>query len=147
MSRAVHIVRDDIEPRHRGKPKTHVVPLSRKLLGAFVRDQMFLEGFFVPQEIIKSRRLGAGLAIVGHSADRDVYVDQRTGRHFRGIWAYQVLSDASGVCAETLERLATGGHRKSPSLLTILKVFRALRLQLLATSTDESNVDLIVQGW
>lgn len=146
MARSIHLVREDVQPRHRGARVTHVVPMSRKGLGAFLREQMFQEGWFVSSDRIRARRTESDLPIIGHAAARDVYIDSR-GRHHRGVWAWNILSTLSSVGVGTLQKLMAGEHRRSPEFFTILKVFRALRLELRATRSDDDNVDLVVSGW
>lgn len=146
----VLIVDGDTRPRTRAKTARHlyVVPTSRLGLGEFLATQLWARGYFVTVASLQQRRSKAGLPLLeSDGLETRVFTDPISGRRFRGVWAWTALSRHSALSVDTLKTLVAGAHRRSPELLTVLKVFRALGLELKAAESRNTNVDLIVKGW
>lgn len=143
----VHIVQSDINPRHKGRQRDQIVPLSRKGLGDFVAKQLWACGYFVTAATIAKRRLKAELPNLGHKALTHRFTDPVSGRQFRGVWAWTAFSMKSNVSVTTLQTLVAGEHKRSPEFFTILRVFRALGLELVASPAANDDVSIIVRAW
>lgn len=146
--RRIQIVDADIVPRTRGAAHTvYRVPLSRRGLGDFLAKMMWKRGFFVTVSRLATRRSKAGLPMLDPSLTHRTYVDPETGKRFRGVWAWRRLAYRADTAESTLQTLVNGEHKRTPGLLTVLKVFRALGLEWQAADIKDTNVDLIVKGW
>lgn len=139
VRRSVHVVPGDIVPRST-KRKEYRVPMSRAGIGRFIRYQMWKTGYFVTARRLRQRTEAKG-------ASTATFTDPDTGKRYRGVYAWRLLSEDSQMSQGAVRKLAEGRHKRSPEFFTVLKVFRALGLELKAVATDDTDVDLIVRGW
>lgn len=145
--RTPHIVEADLRPRHGAKRLTHRVPLSRAAIGRFTTHQAFLAGYFVSADALIRRRDAADLPMLSAGTAWRRYEDPRTGRVYRGVWAWDKLAEKAQVGGQTVRKLARGEHLRSPEFFTVIKVFRALGLELRAATGGPDDVDVVVKGW
>ncbi len=138
--RSVPIIPGDIKPRHKGKRKVHRLTMSRAGLARFVRYMMWQEGYFVTAAQLKLRTQGRGCSTAG-------FTDPETGDRYRGVFAWALLAEDAQLSLPTVQKVARGEHRRSPELYTIAKLFKALRLDIQAITSDDSNVEMVVRGW
>ena len=139
VARSVHVVPGDIIPRST-KRKEYKIPMSRAGIGRFIRYQMWKTGYFVTATTLRKRTDARG-------ASTATFTDPDTGKRYRGVFAWRLLSEDSQMSMGAVHKLAVGGHKRSPEFFTVLKVFRALGLELKAVVTDDTSVELIVRGW
>lgn len=140
MKRA-HILEEDLIPEVKGPPKkTYRVRWSRKALGRFVTEQMIARGYFVRREVITGRQ-GRG------RYESETAIRGRGGKVYRGFWADGKLADAAEVSESTVEKLRRGGHLRSPFFFTVLKVLRALGLEIVLAPSDDTDVAFLAKGW
>lgn len=137
--RSIHVVPGDIKPRST-KRKEYKVPMSRTGIGRFIRYQMWKTGYFVTVRTLRQRTEAKG-------ASTATFTDPDSGKRYRGVFAWRLLSEDSQMSMSAVRKLAEGRHKRSPEFFTVIKVFRALGLELKAAVSDDTNVDLIVRGW
>jgi len=149
--RRARIFEEDIIPRtDKKKPTTlYRIIWSRKAIGQFLQEQMFWNGYFVPCKYLRK--------VMGPGPNRDkrgkfagqttLKIPGGTRKTETGVWAVGQLAYHAECSGTTILKMMNNEYKRGPFLFTLLKVFKALKVELVGMPAKDSSVAMIVKGW
>jgi hypothetical protein len=144
--RRAHIYLEDIEPR-KAKPakvKLYKIGWGRKDMGRFLKEQMFYQGYFVNAAKLKAAQASQKARRFKHQTRFRHPSGQRQTEE--GVWAVGLLADQAELAESTILRMMQGDYIRGPFLFSVLKVFKALGVDLVGVP-GKPDVAMIVTGW
>jgi hypothetical protein len=147
--RRAYIYEEDIIPVTKGKKPTKMYKItwSRQAIGRFIQEQMFWQGYFVPVSYLRKVQGSQKRKNGKFAGQRTIKIPGGTRKTKMGVWAVNQLAYRAEIGSQTILNMMNGAYKRSPYLFSLLKVFKALKVELVGVPAKDSSVAMIVKGW